>query len=362
MPTVFSHIVQQRLSQESENIATAALAFILDSSEAARNGMMKLFCGAVPQMPRLWFQTQQTEGNARPDMWGYDDDAKPHVFIENKFWAGLTENQPVTYLRKLAEYPQPTMLLVVAPEAREQPLWRELTQRLKSAEISATNRDGSIGVVRSITTNIGPILALTSWTKLLSFLELEVADDRAARGDLLQLQALCDAVDSDGFLPISPEEITNQRTPAFLLQLNSCMQDAVQMAVTECILNLKGTTLQSSAERIGRYAYFGMERRAGVWLGINFKLWKEHGGTPLWAMFSRTDWGRAREVQAVLEPWAANRDVFAVSREDCFAVALNIPCRDAKELVVQSLVNRLREMADVLSVLKPKPAASPENE
>ena len=69
MQTVFSHIVQKRLSQESENVATVALEFILNSSEAARNGMMKLLRGVIPQLPRLWFRTQQTEDNNRPDMW-----------------------------------------------------------------------------------------------------------------------------------------------------------------------------------------------------------------------------------------------------------------------------------------------------
>jgi hypothetical protein len=122
MQTVLSHIVQKRLSQESENVATEALAFILLSYKAAHNGMMKLIRGVDPKMPRLWFRTQQTEGHNRPDMWGYDDQGEPHVFVENKFWAGLTENQPVSYVRRLAEYAQPTILLVIGPEDRKETL------------------------------------------------------------------------------------------------------------------------------------------------------------------------------------------------------------------------------------------------
>ncbi len=97
MNTVFSYIVQKRFSQEYENIATEALAFILQSGESARAGLMKLLCGIAPGLPSLNFRTQQTDSNARPDMWGFDG-IVPRVFIENKFWAGLTENQPVTYL------------------------------------------------------------------------------------------------------------------------------------------------------------------------------------------------------------------------------------------------------------------------
>ena len=129
MQTVFSHIVQKRFSQVNEDVATDALAFILHSSESARNGMIRLLRGIIPNMPSLRFRTQQsaqqTEGSIRPDMWGYDE-AEPRVFVENKFWAGLTDNQPVAYLRKLAEYTQPTVLLVVVPDAREQTMRREL--------------------------------------------------------------------------------------------------------------------------------------------------------------------------------------------------------------------------------------------
>ena len=40
--TVFSHIVKKRLSQESENVATTALSFVLELSVGARTGLLKL--------------------------------------------------------------------------------------------------------------------------------------------------------------------------------------------------------------------------------------------------------------------------------------------------------------------------------
>ncbi len=66
MQTGFSHVVQKRLSQENENVATEALSFVLQSHELAHNGMMKLLRGIDPQMPRLWFRTQQAEGKESP--------------------------------------------------------------------------------------------------------------------------------------------------------------------------------------------------------------------------------------------------------------------------------------------------------
>jgi hypothetical protein len=294
-------------------------------------------------------------------MRGCDDDGKPHVFVENKFWAGLTENQPVSYLQKLAKCPQPTILVVVGPENRKERLWGDLNQRLADDKILAT--EGPVaGIFRVATTSIGPILALTSWTKLLSALEIEVADDQSARSDLLQLRALCEAADSDAFEPISSEEASDQRTPRLILQLSFVVQASVNLAVTEGVLHLDRLKPQADASRIGRYAYIGDGKGAGLWLGIHFGLWKEHGGTPLWVVFS-PGWGRADEVRALLEPWAAKHGVFATNHEDdSFVVAIDIAFREDKDQVVRRIVDRLKEIADVLSTLKSKSVENPNNE
>jgi hypothetical protein len=119
-------------------------------------------------------------------MWGNDDKGRPHIFVENKFWAGLTSNQPISYLQILAKQSHPTLLLMVVPQKREQAVWGELNRRLVKAQISTTNPRISPGVVYCVTTSLGPLLALTSWNKLLSFLGDETKDDLAVSSDLLQ--------------------------------------------------------------------------------------------------------------------------------------------------------------------------------
>ncbi len=349
MSTVFSHIIQKRFSQVNEDVATDALAYVLESSEAARSGMTKLLRGILPDLPPLRFKTQQTEGAIRPDMWGFAD-TEPRVFVENKFWAGLTDNQPVSYLKQLASYPQSTVLLVVAPAAREQTLWRELSHRLLEAGISISERDAPAGVAYSVATQLGPMLAITSWTNVLSILEHEAVDDPGARGDLVQLRSLCEAADNDAFSPVSMEELSDQRTPALLLQLSSIVQDAIGRAVTKGILHLKGTMPQASAERIGRYSYFGENHHAGAWLGIHFRLWKKHGTTPLWAVLTDSDWQNADNVQAMLEPWITRNNILAIKDDDgSYVVALDIPTGEEKEAVVHAIVARLQKISDLLS-------------
>ena len=349
MQTVLSYIIQKRYSQEYENIATDVLEFILDSNESARNGMMKLLRG-IEGLPDLDFETQQSEDNMRPDMWGLHEN-DPRVFIENKFWAGLTDNQPVDYLKKLAEYTQPSILLVVAPEKRVHTLWRELKNRLKDAEISITDHNAAPGIVFSIKTEIGPILALTSWSRLLSTLELEVADDPGARSDLLQLRSLCDSADIGVFKPFSREVITDQRIPDLIHQLNTIVQASVARAVSENVLDTNRLSWGNTLEQHGRYARIMGTQGPDFWIGMHFRLWRKHGGTPLWLTFSPTDYGRASEVQPIIKPWADKEGIFTSWDGHEFVMAIDIKTGEEKDQVNKAIVDRLKEVADVLAPL-----------
>jgi hypothetical protein len=351
MRTVLSHIIQKRFSREMEDVATESLAYVLESSELARDGMMKLLRAVEPDLPPLRFKTQQAEGSIRPDMWGFSG-SEPRVFIENKFWAGLTDNQPVSYLKQLAEYPQPTLLLFVAPATRERTLCRELDRRLADAGISSSTRNAIPGMVYNAQTDIGPIIALTSWTHLLSVLEHNAADDPGARGDLLQLRGLCDAADTDAFRPLSSSDLTDQRTPALILQLSGLVQDIANQAATENIMDLNGLRPQASWDQIGRYARFSSgSDHFGIWFGVQLDLWKVHGTSPLWLIFPEGDFGRALEVRPALELWAAEKDLLAVTRENDIALALKLPVGEEKAGIIRFVTNTLRELAAMLASL-----------
>lgn len=353
MASVFSHIVQKRSSYVSEDVATDALAYILGSSESSCHGMMKILRGMIPDLPQLHFKTQQTEGVIRPDMWGYAN-SDPRVFVENKFWAGLTDSQPVSYLKQLADYPQPTILLVIAPAAREQTLWRELTRRLSDAGISKTQGGSAACVAFSAPTGLGPILALTSWTSVLSALEHEAMNEPVTRSDLLQLRALCNAADDEAFSPVSRAELSDQRTPGFILHLSSIIQLLVDCAITKNVLSINGLRPQASWGRIGRYIWLPSDRQVGAWLGVHFDLWRKHGETPLWLLFPPGDFGRSQEVRPLLQDLAAKNDMLTVDYEDNIAIALRIPTAEEQSAVVQSLIDDLMSIGAVLRDLPPR--------
>ena len=284
MKTVFSHIVQSRFSQSYEDVATDALAFILASSVQCRMGFMKLLRGIDSALPELTFRTQQADGGIRPDMWGSDGN-ELRVFVENKFWAGLTENQPVAYLRSLSKVDKSTILMVVVPGAREQTVVRELTARLEAEGARPILRESPPGIVYLVQSGLGPKLAVTSWDRVIHALESEAGDNPAVRGDLNQLRSLCEAADSEAFQPLSSSDVTDQRTPLLIQQLGSLIQDSVSLGVSRGAINLGGLRPQSSWNRIGRYIRFEGKAQIGVWFGLHFDLWKQYGQTPLWLVF-----------------------------------------------------------------------------
>jgi len=162
------------------------------------------------------------------------------------------------------------------------------------------------------------------------------------------LQALCEAAEIDAFVPISPQDLSNQVTPAFVLQLNTIVQASVETAVAKGIFTTNGYKAQASWERIGRYVRFLFENGPGVWIGVHFGLWKKHGETPLWMVFAQTDWGRALQSRPLIEAWAGRKGVFVTFKNEELAIALNLACGEDKDQETSNMVNLYKDIADAL--------------
>ena len=70
----------------------------------------------------------------------------------------------------------------------------------------------------------------------------------------------------------------------------------------------------------------------------------------------RSEWSRALEVRTIVEPWAAKEGILTTYENGEFAIAVDIAIGEDKDQVVRSVVNRLKEIAVVLSGLKQKQA------
>lgn len=352
--SLLGHIVYKRFSHQSEDVATDALAYVVSSSDAAREAFVGILRQVAPQLPDLHFRTQQAEGAARPDMCGMDG-RTPRAYVEAKFWAGLTDNQPVSYLQLLAERSQPTVLLFVVPVARTETVWRELLRRVCKAGLVLEGGEEITGTLRSVRVANGPHLALTTWPAVLDAIQVQTRAEPGVAADLAQLRALCSQADSQAFLPFSEFDLTDERIPRLLLQLNTVIDDVIALATDSAVLSTSGLRATHTKSSTGRYVSFPATQNAGAFFGIDLVLWREYGVTPLWLVFPNSAWGRAAEVRPLLEPWARRVGLFCAMHEGALAVGIRVTAHEEREHVSRAIVELLGDLANELKALPPKP-------
>ncbi|MFL5358158.1 hypothetical protein [Archangium sp.] len=340
-----------RLSAHPENVATEALAFILRRNEYLRQAVLRFLERlGVPPPQVVSFSAQQSEENAaRPDLRGADKSGAPVLFIEAKFWAGLTDNQPVTYLNALPP-DKPTALLVIVPEARRQLLWRELLLRCKDGLLGATT---AFGHERQSVSQVGSnkFLAIAAWKPFLESLQSAALSqgDHVSAENLNQLLGLCTREDTTAFLPLRQEELSagiGQR----IYQFGALIEEVSEAAVAQNVC-ARGTSGGS------KMSYWRTVRIAGHDFYLYLSPWRWHtiAETPFWLEFPNKpdawpDLLRALQPLALKSPPMLLRDP---SWRDTPVIPLYPRLGVEHHEVIQGLVDTLRYVRDLVSAKSP---------
>ena len=333
--TLFAKLAP-RFSVQTENVAVEALGHILSGSEAARSALAEVLLAGGANLGRIAQVRTQVIGkeSERPDLVGFDQDGEKRLLIEAKFWAGLTESQPVAYLESLTE--TPSALLFVAPEARFDSLWAEVCRKTsKSGIVLDFSSDGADGL-RSATVNDGLYMLLTSWRSLLSRMAAKAAHaaDSHAEADLRQLRGLCEWEDGEAFLPLRAEEF-GLEFPRRVLGFQRLVDDATDRGVQSGFIDVEGLKVTPQAWGYGRYLRLAGEE---AWFGVSLLRWARTRPNPLWLRFG--------EKRPALEPLrrADPPEVF----DDRF-VPIDLPVGREYEAVLDAVVERLEEIAKAIS-------------
>ena len=336
------------LASSTEDVAVEALGHILSESEATRRALSNILHAggaAVGQIARV--RTQATGGaNERPDLAGFDRHGRECVLIEAKFWAGLTDNQPLAYLERLPEQ-EPSALLFVAPAARIEPLWTELRRqvaestsgiKLESFQEAEMLRSAAAGGARR--------LMLTSWKNLLDRMAAAAAAaaDSHTETDIRQLHGLAARQDTEAFLPLRLEEL-GPEFPRRMLRLRELVDDATERGVQAGWADTKGLRVTPQEWGYGRYLRLGGEE---VWFGIDFFEWARYRDTPLWLWFS-TEKVDVDKVGRALESLRRQSPPSVFSSDWGLIVPIELPVAVEYETVRDAVVARLAEIARLLS-------------
>jgi hypothetical protein len=85
-------------------------------------------------------------------------------------------------------------------------------------------------------------LATTSWSAVLNSLEVvaRASGEISSAADIAQLRSLCGVMDTDAFLPVRVEELTNLEVPRRLVGLADLIRDLSEQAMAMEIADSKG--------------------------------------------------------------------------------------------------------------------------
>ncbi len=351
--TLLAHLVP-RFASHPENVAVEALGHILGRSTACRQALSDLLRDAGADVgPIARASTQATsEGRKRPDLAAVDDNGDERLLIEVKFWAGLTENQPVTYLERLPA-DVPSALLVVGPDARRISLWAELRELVEAAEGFVWEDATTTMEVRGADVGHGRKLLLTSWQSLLGRMASRASGthETDTELDIRQLRGLADRMDSGAVLPIRPEELGPEiprRLVAYVRLAEEATQSLAQTGVA-------GHLEQRSASYTG---YSGRNLTfAGVraWLGVWYRPWAELRATPLWLQLRTPSAGQKMSLDQIrqrLRPLVQSDPPALIEGSivdvDGLLIPITVPIGLEHDAVRESVVARLTEIAALL--------------
>lgn len=279
--SVLAHVVDH-FSLSAEPVASQSLAHILKSNADIASVFVNKLMPEGNFQPGLVKAELGNEGG-QPDLTIHDNQGGVRTFVENKFWAGLTENQPVNYLHAL---PEGGTLLFIVPQQRVNTVWNELLQRCIT-EGHNTQQDGNSTCAHVL----GKTMRITSWTNVLTVLQdaAQHGSHRDIQCDILQLQGLTSRMDNEAFLPIRPDELTDQEVSRRLVNYSDLIEPITSRLVGNQVANTRSANFSATLYTAGRYLrvflpqYLGaLEHQYGVWLGVDLKLWSTHGITPLW--------------------------------------------------------------------------------
>lgn len=337
--SVLSHLAF-RFAASPENLATEALTFILNQSEAARHVLIDLVRPLIPNCPPdLAFKSQsRDQEGCRPDLVGKAG-SSTFLAVEAKFWAGLTDAQPLTYLDVLDDG---GVLLFVAPGKRRATLWTELTRRVSSAGLQPIDRPQPLFDCAQIDSKF---IAQISWRGLLSGIlaALEDAGDALRAADARQLLALSEQMDDEAFFPLRGEELTSD-TGRRLVQYCNLVDDVMTKLASAKLADLKGCRATGGRAWYARYHRFVS---VGGSLLVSAPLWSTGRQTPVWLNLQYWWNDKAQPIDRIAAELSTNGIAHYLDDWGC-NIPIFLETGVEREAVIEGMLDQLNQCANLV--------------
>lgn len=283
--SVLAHVVRGS-PQQNEPAATQALTYILRKSPDLVRSLIGLINNERLRFEPGRVDAEQSIEDGQPDVTIYDQEGNLRVFVENKFWAGLTKAQPVFYLKKLSnEYG--SALIFIVPYQRVPTVYDELKDRCEARGLEWVVTPKESGEIRRALVDDKNLLVV-SWKCVLNQL-LDVANSDGmdeVRADIQQLRGLTDSMNLGAFLPLQDDETNNQELPSRLVNYIDLIGRIMQELRQADLADVKGLAWASSAHETGHYLKICARKKFSSWIGVPLRRWRDEGISPIWCWIS----------------------------------------------------------------------------
>ena len=338
-----------RIKGSQEDIASEGVVYVLQRSFVARQALNKIIqadSGLV--FEDINYLAQSVGDNLeRPDISGIDKNGKEVIILEAKFWASLTDNQPVEYLRRLGDN---SVLMFIVPTLRVRPVFNELQMRLTNAGISFVpdNANHSFNIGRN------QKLIVKTWKQILDTIRLHLvqANEHTLLSDIDQIIGFCEIIDNNAFQPYQSEDFS----PSIAKKINS-YYDLADKVIDE--LKKRGiadtANLNATPQKYGYTRYFRMGTM-GLSLNLRFDFWEKSQimETPFWLLLKDDTstgkyWKQTEPFKVKIKNAAIKNSIIPYERnkEELFIPVL--PLTDKTEdIVINNIANQIVKLVDEL--------------
>ena len=336
---LYTHI---RGSQE--DIATLSLQYILSQSVALNKSFTKRVADIlhIETEETLQYATQVTdEERGRPGMVGVDGSGKETILCEMKFYAGLTDNQPLGYLDSIKKN-KGKGLIFVCPESRRDTLWFELQKICEDdgRKIETIQKENCVKVD-------GISMGIVTWKQVIeNLLNTAEASAEHLMADIKQLKGYCEQMDSEAFIPFKPEELTAVNAKK-AKRLYTVIDKVTEMLLCDKSISANKNGLRFTPNGDGYISYIYVNDYA---LAICYDryFWGscDTKDTPFWLFVKKVVDGRWQQTVEIAKQMKKYPESVKAEYNSVIYLALNVPVYATEDEVCKSIKNQILNYID----------------
>ena len=318
----------------AEDVATLSLQYLLSYYDSLCEGFNELIATKLcRQFDKNTSYECQSVGDdlERPDMSGTDTEGNEIILCEMKFYAGLTSNQPLAYLRRLRDE-NGIGLVFICPKDRIISLWDVLLGKCSKEKYEIIDE-------YCISVN-GINMTILSWEEvLLTLTQIANAKEKSSLADVDQLKGYCEQIESEAFTPFREEELGAYEAKKYkrLMYIVDRVIDSLcaDNTITTSLKGLKATPYSNGYKRFIMIDEFRVDFR------LDLEAWSDdrYIDTPYWVSFRVDNWETPKEFfNKVASVPSTQRRMWG---KEHIYLAIKVPCGVVEEDVVDSIKKQI---------------------